>query len=123
MLQNIIQSNYSEITASKMDKSYGEWRKICIDNKLRKDVFNMDIFADSSSAATIMFTSGTTGASKGVELRHYSVVNNSKAIQTTLNWNSSDVMCVAVPLFHSFGITGCVLASILGKIDEDFRYL
>lgn len=112
MLQNIIQSNYSEITASKMDKSYGEWRKICIDNKLRKDVFNMDIFADSSSAATIMFTSGTTGASKGVELRHYSVVNNSKAIQTTLNWNSSDVMCVAVPLFHSFGMTGCVLASM-----------
>lgn len=62
--------------------------------------------------AVMFFTSGTTKLPKGVVLSHYSIVNNSLEIAINMHWTSKDSMCIAVPLFHCFGITACLLASI-----------
>lgn len=62
--------------------------------------------------ASIMFTSGTTKSQKGVLLSHYSLVNNSLEISRQMGWNEQDKMCVAVRLFHCFGITAGILAAV-----------
>lgn len=66
----------------------------------------------TEDTACILFTSGTTSLSKGVMLSHKSLVNNSCEIARQMRWNKLDIACIAVPLFHCFGITAGILAAI-----------
>lgn len=65
-----------------------------------------------SDTAVMLFTSGTTSISKGVLLSHFSLVNNSIETARHMGWTSKDKMLIVVPLFHCFGITSGLLASI-----------
>lgn len=60
-----------------------------------------------------LFTSGTTMNSKAVMLSHHNLVNNATAIVEAMRWNSKDKMCVAVPFFHCFGLTACILTGLI----------
>ena len=62
--------------------------------------------------ATIMFTSGTTGKSKGVMLTHYNVVNNGKYIGDHMDLSTADRMMIQVPMFHCFGMVLSMTASM-----------
>lgn len=62
--------------------------------------------------ACILPTSGTTSTPKGVMLSHNSLVNNALEISRQMHWDASDRLCIAVPLFHCFGITTGVLAAL-----------
>ncbi|NLN98152.1 MAG: acyl--CoA ligase [Eubacteriaceae bacterium] len=61
---------------------------------------------------TFFFTSGTTSNPKGVIHTHYALVNNARATVKAMRWTESDILCLSVPLFHCFGITSSILASI-----------
>lgn len=65
-----------------------------------------------NDTASIMFTSGTTKMPKGVKLSHYSLVNNSLELTRNMKWTKEDKMCIAVPLFHCFGITAGILSGV-----------
>lgn len=60
---------------------------------------------------TILYTSGTTGQPKGVMLTHYNLVTNGLLMAEGLGSTEQDRYLVAVPLFHIFGISACVLAA------------
>ena len=89
-----------------MEKSFEQWKAIADENK---DV-KFPSSTDYNAVTNVLFTSGTTGNSKGVQLTHYNLLNNSLAMTLNMGWNENDIMNIAVPLFHTFGITGCVLA-------------
>ncbi len=56
--------------------------------------------------AVILYTSGTTGRPKGAELTHAGLVRNAELTARTLLGNSpDDVMMGCLPLFHVFGLT------------------
>jgi long-chain acyl-CoA synthetase len=56
--------------------------------------------------AVILYTSGTTGRPKGAELTHAGLVRNATLTGRTLLRNSSDdVIMGCLPLFHVFGLT------------------
>ena len=61
----------------------------------------------------MLFTSGSTAAPKGVMLCHQSLLRNAEAMRDAMGWGEADRMCLAVPLFHTFGITAGILACIL----------
>jgi len=61
-----------------------------------------------NSAATILFSSGSTAEPKGVVLSHRNILANCSSVQKALAVNSRDGICSALPLFHSFGYTATV---------------
>lgn len=63
--------------------------------------------------AAMLFTSGTTSVSKGVMLSHYNLVNSAQGTLDFTRWTADDKVLLAVPLFHCFGITSCLLTSVL----------
>lgn len=63
--------------------------------------------------AVILFTSGTTAEAKGVLLTHSNLVNTALATRKAMRWQQEDVLCVALSLFHCFGLTSSLLSCVL----------
>ncbi|WP_373778900.1 acyl-[ACP]--phospholipid O-acyltransferase [Glaesserella sp.] len=55
--------------------------------------------------ATILFSSGSEGEPKGIELTHKNLLTNIKQISELLNFRKDDVILNSLPIFHSFGLT------------------
>lgn len=66
-------------------------------------------------SAVILYTSGTTGRSKGVELSHFNLYSNALYVSESraLHIQSGDVAVAVLPLFHTFGQTAIQNSSIM----------
>jgi long-chain acyl-CoA synthetase len=64
--------------------------------------------------AVILYTSGTTGQPKGAELTHANLTRNAQASESLFSLGSDAVVLGALPLFHSFGQTCGLNATISG---------
>jgi long-chain acyl-CoA synthetase len=70
--------------------------------------------ADDTDDAVILYTSGTTGQPKGAQLTHGSLARNARLTAETLLQNHpNDVMMGCLPLFHVFGLTCGLNATVL----------
>jgi len=67
-----------------------------------------------NDAAVILFTSGTTGAPKGVALSHANLLANIAQSRAHIPFDANWVFFNAMPVFHAFGLTGGTLLPILG---------
>jgi acyl-[acyl-carrier-protein]-phospholipid O-acyltransferase/long-chain-fatty-acid--[acyl-carrier-protein] ligase len=56
--------------------------------------------------ATVIFSSGSTGAPKGIMLSHHNIVSNIEGIEQVFQFTPADRIMGVLPLFHSFGFTG-----------------
>jgi len=59
---------------------------------------------DSDDPINIQYTSGTTGFPKGATLSHHNILNNGYFVARTLSYTENDRVCIAVPLYHCFGM-------------------
>ncbi len=69
---------------------------------------------EDTDTAVILYTSGTTGKPKGAELSHQNLLRNADvSARTNTTVGQGDVVLGALPLFHSFGQTVSLNASVL----------
>ncbi len=54
--------------------------------------------------AAILYTSGTTGRSKGAMLSHANLASNSETLRDYWRFTSDDVLIHALPIFHTHGL-------------------
>ena len=54
--------------------------------------------------AAFLYTSGTTGRSKGAMLSHKNLLSNSKVLVDLWQFTSNDVLLHALPIFHTHGL-------------------
>jgi malonyl-CoA/methylmalonyl-CoA synthetase len=54
--------------------------------------------------AAILYTSGTTGRSKGAMLSHGNLLSNARVLKDYWGWKPGDVLIHALPIFHVHGL-------------------
>jgi long-chain acyl-CoA synthetase len=70
--------------------------------------------AGDTDDAVILYTSGTTGQPKGAQLTHGGLARNARlTAETLLDNHPDDVMMGCLPLFHVFGLTCGLNATVL----------
>ncbi|MGV3652807.1 MAG: malonate--CoA ligase [Noviherbaspirillum sp.] len=67
------------------------------------DIFET-VARQEDDLAAILYTSGTTGRSKGAMLSHGNLAANTKALHGYWRWQEGDVLLHALPLFHVHGL-------------------
>lgn len=92
-----------------------------------------DVARGPDDLGAILYTSGTTGRSKGAMLSHENLASNARVLVETWRFTAKDVLLHALPIFHTHGLfvaTNVVLFSgasmiFLSKFDADevFRLL
>ncbi len=63
--------------------------------------------------AAILFSSGTEGMPKGIELTHRNMLANIRQVAEVLDLDAGDVVLGNLPLFHAFGLTVTTLLPAL----------
>ena len=63
--------------------------------------------------ALLVYTSGTTGASKGALHTHASLLASAEAVRIAWRWSESDRLVLALPLFHVHGLCVGLFGSLL----------
>ncbi|SEF66490.1 malonate--CoA ligase [Bosea lathyri] len=92
-----------------------------------------DVERGADDLAAILYTSGTTGRSKGAMLSHDNLASNALALVDYWRFTKDDVLLHALPIFHTHGLfvaTNVVLFAgasmiLLPKFDPEqvFKYL
>ncbi|MCJ2011440.1 malonate--CoA ligase [Methylobacterium sp. J-076] len=73
-----------------------------------------DVARGPEDLAAILYTSGTTGRSKGAMLSHDNLASNARVMVDVWRFTADDVLIHALPVFHTHGLfvaTNTVLAS------------
>ncbi|MEI6713321.1 MAG: AMP-binding protein [Verrucomicrobiota bacterium] len=88
-----------------------------------REVLNVPFFTrqggnaegDGGRTAVVLFTSGSEGVPKGVELTHRNILSNVIQMLAVNDITDRDRLFNAMPIFHSFGLTvGLILPMIRG---------
>ncbi len=95
---------------------------------LREDYTDyLDCEIDIEADAIIIFTSGTTGTSKGVVLSQRNIVSSIKSSARMLDFSSEDVLLSVLPAHHTYEMTCGILTPILLGcevcINDSMKYL
>ncbi|TCS63403.1 malonate--CoA ligase [Varunaivibrio sulfuroxidans] len=69
--------------------------------------------AKPDDLAAILYTSGTTGRSKGAMLSHANLASNALALHQIWGWRPGDVLIHALPIFHVHGLFVAVHCALL----------
>lgn len=67
---------------------------------------------DPGDTAILLYTSGTTGRPKGVQLTHFQLYMNAAAHDDAFEMTDRSVVLAVMPLFHALGLSGILNATI-----------
>jgi len=73
-----------------------------------------------NDVAAIVYTSGTTGRSKGAMLTHDNLRTNAQALRAAWGWQERDVLLHALPIFHVHGLFIALHCALLGGTTSIF---
>ncbi|MCP4318249.1 MAG: malonyl-CoA synthase [Hyphomicrobiales bacterium] len=75
---------------------------------------------DGGDLAAFLYTSGTTGRSKGAMLTHDNLLSNARSLVEYWRFSSDDVLLHALPIFHTHGLFVAMNVSLLSGCSAIF---
>ena len=88
----------------------GTFRDLC---DAQPDAFAVET-RDDDDLAALLYTSGTTGRSKGAMLSHGNLLSNAEALAREWRFTADDVLLHALPIFHIHGLFVATNVALLG---------
>ncbi len=70
----------------------------------------------ANDPAVVLFTSGSEGIPKGVVLSHANILANCQQLAARIDFSPSDIVLNALPIFHSFGLTGGMVLPLVSGV-------
>ncbi|WP_204247790.1 acyl-[ACP]--phospholipid O-acyltransferase [Kiloniella litopenaei] len=121
-LADALGREYKIIYLEDLKKEVSLGNKLCgwVKNHFARS-FHSKSAPENDDAAVVLFTSGSEGVPKGVMLSHNNLLSNRSQLAAVVDFNSTDTVFNALPIFHSFGLTGGLLLPILSGI-KTFLY-
>ncbi len=109
--------DYLSLTDDKLLKSWANKRIVIGKTAPKKSLRSLDKIIDNSEALTpqdpaeddlaiLLYTGGTTGLSKGVQLTHRNVCSNGYQVINAMNISKEDVYLHVAPMFHAADLLG-----------------
>ena len=111
---NVIKLEEVKDQISQKDKLFILLKLYLLPNFLLKIIYLKKVL--KTDTAIILFSSGSEGTPKGVELSHENIIGNIKQITNILNPREEDSILGILPIFHAFGITVTTLLPVLEDI-------
>ena len=71
------------------------------------------VVRSADDLAAILYTSGTTGRSKGAMLSHGNLLSNAQVLKDYWGWQEGDVLIHALPIFHVHGLFVAIHCALL----------
>lgn len=78
------------------------------------DRFDTVVDRAATDIAALLYTSGTTGRSKGAMLTHGCLLENASTLFEIWSWQPDDVLLHALPIFHVHGLFVALHCALLG---------
>jgi malonyl-CoA/methylmalonyl-CoA synthetase len=73
----------------------------------------LPVSRQADDLAAILYTSGTTGRSKGAMLTHGNLLSNARVLRDYWGWVPEDVLIHALPIFHVHGLFVAIHGALL----------
>ncbi|MTE14559.1 AMP-binding protein [Nocardia sp. CT2-14] len=73
--------------------------------------------AEASEVALLQFTSGSSGAPRGVRVSWHNLANNIAMITRLIDWRPGESMVSWLPLYHDMGLVGAFLQGVTNQAD------
>ena len=86
----------------------------------KSDPFDDCVTRHGDDLAAILYTSGTTGRSKGAMLSHENLTSNALALHDLWGFETGDVLLHALPIFHVHGLFVALHTAILNGSEIQF---
>lgn len=90
------------MTLGDADQSAGSSCILAAANASEKTFATVSVAGDELAA--ILYTSGTTGRSKGAMLSHNNLLSNARTLQAYWEFTADDVLLNALPIYHTHGL-------------------
>jgi len=74
---------------------------------------HVPVVCAADDLAAILYTSGTTGRSKGAMLSHGNLLSNARVLKEYWGWKPGDVLMHVLPIFHVHGLFVAVHGALL----------
>ncbi|MCA9401707.1 MAG: AMP-binding protein, partial [Candidatus Omnitrophica bacterium] len=112
---------FGSISGGQMAMSF--FKSYCFPREIsHRFVFGKNNIRAMGQLATIMFTSGSTGHPKGVQLTHANIVSNLEGLYQVFHVRKKDVVMGILPQFHSFGFTANMWFPLVAGIGAVYHY-
>ena len=79
-----------------------------------------DVVREADDLAAILYTSGTTGRSKGAMLTHANLTSNARVLKDYWRFTECDVLLHALPIYHTHGLFVAVNTVLAARASQLF---
>lgn len=73
-------------------------------------------YVEADDVCVMIYTSGSTGTPKGVLLSAYNILNSSYSMAYQMGIGYDEKICLILPLFHIFGLTGGLFCNFVYNV-------